>query len=594
MKRKEALNKYKWDFNNIYKNITEWKSDLNTLLSLVDKIYSLKGTLNKEDSFIKLINLEEEADKIESKLTRYLHLYDLDKTSEELKEIDSIYNSTSQEIDVKLSFITPEILNLDLNDILKFLKANNLDRYVKSYIDLFDSKNHILSKEKEKLLAKVELSRSNYIDIYESLTYADISEEIINYNGKDIVVDLNTFMDIIQNSDPIKDQDKRKEVTRKYYAKYINNKHTYAKVYESILQKDKEDFSIRNFSSTISMYLYSDKVDENIYDKLLDAGKKHIDVYKDYFKLIKNNLKLDKFFTTDRDLKLSYSEPTTYSVEEGISIVKKALNVLGEEYVVNLDIAFKDNMIDYYEDKNKVSGAYSSSNHHLDPIILMNWDNQFSSLNTLAHEIGHSVHSLFSTKHQPSPLDEYPIILAEVASTFNEHILFDYMLDIAKTKDEKILLIQQRIFDIISTFFRQIQFAKFEHSAHKMIANNESLSSSRLEKLFKSIEDEYGYEIFDDKDREVFSWADISHFFYSPYYVYKYAIDIVASFKLYEDFKAGKKENIINFLKLGGSKDPLEALKDVGVDFNDENVYLPLVMEIKKLLEQLKSLLKEY
>ncbi|AKX34618.1 oligoendopeptidase F [Spiroplasma litorale] len=592
MKRSEAQSKYKWNFENLYNSIEEWKKDSKKVLDIAKNIAKLKGKLKNKDCFVELVKLEEQLDEVDSKLSRYLHLYDLDKTSEKLQEIDSIYSNISQQADVLTSFVVPETLELDLNYIIDILKNNKLDNYIKCYIDLFDCKKHILKSEEEELISKLEQSRSNYIDLYESLTYADSVEEKIMYENKEITLDTTAFKNIMQNSDPIKDQEFRKKVWDKYFLRYSKNKHTYAKIYESILLKDKEDFNLRNYKSSISMYLNSDKVSEKIYEKLISTGKKHINAFEDYFLFIKEVLSLNEIYTTDRELKLVNVETKKYSVEEGISIVKEALKELGNEYEHNLEIAFKDHMIDYYEDVNKVSGAYSSSNYNLDPIILMNWDDQFSSLNTLAHEIGHSVHSLFANDVQQYPLNEYPIILAEVASTFNEHILFDYLLNKTNEKNEKILLIQQRIFDLISTFYRQIQFAEFEHIAHQTVAKGEVLNASKLEEIFKSVENNFGYNIFSDKDRKTYNWPYISHFFYSPYYVYKYAIDIVASFKLYEDFKNNKKENIINFLKLGGSKDPLVALKQVGVDFEDENVYLPLINEIKNLLKQLKTIMK--
>ncbi|ASP28717.1 oligoendopeptidase F [Spiroplasma corruscae] len=591
MKRNNASIKYKWDFTNIYKNIGEWKEDSKKLLELSKEIYKLQGKLGQENNLLKLISVEEGMDEIDAKLTRYLHLSDLDKTDESLQELSTIYSNISQEVDVMTSFVVPEILSLDENNVLTTLENNNLQRYVKGYKDLFESKKHHLKKEQEELISKIEQSRSNYIDIYETLTYADVSEEKILYQEKEYILNTSTFRDVMQNSDPIKDQQFRQDYVNKYFEKYAKNKHTYAKIYESILTKDKEDYILRNYSSAINMHLESDKVSESIYTKLLKAGKTHIATLKKYFNLVKQTHGLKEMFSTDKELKLTNVDATKYSVQEGINIVKEALSLLGDEYKNNLDVAFKDNMIDYYEDVNKVSGAYSSGDYKLDPIILMNWDNQFSSLNTLAHEIGHSVHTIFSTKAQPYPLNNYPIILAEVASIFNEHILFEFMINKTKDNNEKISLIQQRVFDIVSTFYRQIQFAKFEHTAHTMIANGEPLSASKLESIYKDIENEYGYDLFDNKERKTFFWSQISHFFYSPYYVYKYAIDIVASFKLYEDFKNNKKENIISFLKLGGSLDPLDALKQVGVDFEDDNVYLPLVNEVDRLLNLLHELL---
>nr|WP_146637303.1 M3 family metallopeptidase [Spiroplasma clarkii] len=260
------------------------------------------------------------------------------------------------------------------------------------------------------------------------------------------------------------------------------------------------------------MKLNDDLVPTEVYEKLLEIGKQNIQPLKDYYLLIKNYHGLKTFNSTDRELKLVRDFSKKYSIPEGKKIVREALQVLGEEYQTYLDIALKVGNIDYIENPNKVSGAYSTGAQNHDPVILMNWDDKLSSVSTLAHEVGHSVHTLFADKNNKFPLNDYPIILAEVSSTFSEHILFDYLLKHTNSDSEKIYLLQQRVFDMISTFYRQIQFAEFEYQVHKLVQEQLPLTADILMELYKNIENQYGYDLFDDKKREVYHWAYVSHF----------------------------------------------------------------------------------
>ncbi|AHI53340.1 oligoendopeptidase F [Spiroplasma culicicola] len=588
MKRHQADNKYKWDFSKLYKNSQQWKDDLNLVIDKAQQISKLKNKLNNKKEFLIYLTLDKEIDFIVAKLNQYIHMYDIDQTNSEFQELDALFSNAMSQVAIDLSFVTPEIIKINQEQIEQYLTDSEFESYKFMFKKIFKKSKHILENDAEELLSKIERSRGATAELYDTLSYADKQEHKLMINNVEQLVDTTLFKTILEDSDAIKEQELRKQVWDIYFKNVVDRKYSYAKIYESILLKQTEDFKVRNYTSALEMSLFNDQVTTQIYEKLLSVAKQSIDVLKDYYLLIKDKLGLTKFFTTDRELKLAKEYNKKFSVDEGIAIVKESLSVLGKEYSQNLEIAMQDNMIDYYEDTTKVDGAYSSGGTGVDPIILMNWDDKLSSLNTLAHEIGHSVHTLFSDQNQKYPLNDYPIILAEVASTFNEHILFDYLYSNTTNKDEKIYLLQQRIFDLVSTFYRQIQFADFEYSAHKMVANNEPITSENLMKLFKDKENEYGYDIFDDKDRQVYHWPYISHFFHSPFYVYKYAIDLVASYKLYDDFKKGNN-NIINFLKSGCYKEPLEILKDCGVDFNDNNTYTPLIKEIKRLTLELKN-----
>ncbi|ALD66862.1 oligoendopeptidase F [Spiroplasma cantharicola] len=592
MKRKEANEKYKWDFSHLYKNFDNWKIDLDRAKLLSDKIFNLKGKLENKTYFLEYLGFEKDIDLILSKLNQYSHLIDIDQTNNENQHVSALLDNFYQDLNIKKAFVLNELKEIGELKILQWLNEENKEEYNYYFKTFFKSSKFILSKTDEELMSKVSRSRNAVGNLYDSLSYADKQNSVIEWNGKQLELSLSLYKEIMENSDPIKDQEKRREANDLYFKNYSSRKHSFAKIYEAIIQVQNEDKNVRSYNSILEMNLFDDQVSEEIYLNLIKVGKSTINCFKKYNKLIKSIYNFDKFYSTDRLLKISKDYKREFSVDEAKEIVINCLKVLGNDYQSKLNIALKDSLIDYYEDENKSDGAYSSGGNGVEPIILMNWDYKLGSISTLVHEVGHSVHTLFADQFQKYPLNNYPIILAEVASTFNEHLLFDYLFSSAKDIEEKKYLLQQRIFDLISTFYRQIQFADFEYSAHKLIEDGKPITTESLKDLFLQKQNEFGYDQFDDKDEPNYSWPYISHFFQSPFYVYKYALDLVASFKLYKDFKNGNSEIITDFLKLGGSKPPLEILKEVGVDFLNENTYKPLIEEINNLIKELEKITK--
>ncbi|WP_338969513.1 oligoendopeptidase F [Spiroplasma endosymbiont of Labia minor] len=594
MKRSEAQEKYKWDFSHLYKNSDEWKADLIKVEKMCEEYKTFKNKLDDFEIFKKYLDLENETDKLFAKLAQYLHLADIDQTNNEFKELEIVFVNAYQKINQYTSFIAPQLKSIGEQKIMQWLNSDQkYYKYIYGMKDFFEHAKHILSDHDEELLSKVSRSRSSIDGMYDSLAYADRQEELINYDGVEQPLTTTLFMKIMEDSDPIKDQMLRREVSQIYSKNFSTKKHTFAKIYDSILQSTKESLNLRNWNNSLEAALASDKVSSEIYKNLLLVGKKFIDPFKKYNLLIKEKFGFDKFYVTDRQLKLTKEYNKKFTVEQAQDIIKKSLLLLGDEYLQKLAIAWSDNRIDYFEDTNKRDGAYSSGGSGVDPVILMNWDDKLNSVNTLAHESGHSVHTLLANENQPYPLSEYPIILAEVASTINEHLLFDYLYSETTDKNEKIYLLQQRIFDLSSTFYRQIQFADFEYRAHMQVEQDVPQTADSLAALFKDVELDYGYDIFEKTDKLSYGWPRISHFFHSPFYVYKYAIDCVASFKLFNDIKNGNKDNLLNFLKAGGHKPPLEILKDAGVDFSKDETYLPLINAIDQYINQLKELIIE-
>ncbi|WP_348735925.1 oligoendopeptidase F [Spiroplasma endosymbiont of Ammophila pubescens] len=598
MKRNEAPAQYKWDFNHLYSNHEAWKKDLAKIVKKLEEIITFKGKLNQMAVFKKYIFLDEEIDLIANKMGQYLHMGDINTTDLSYQELAGTYSNTLNQISSQLAFVAPELKTIGEKTIMTWIKEDSaLSAYEYSYRKFFKNAKYILSERDEEILALVTLSRSVAYELYDLLAYADKKPTFIDYQGTKTELTNTVYSEIMEKSDPLGEQEFRIKTAQLFSEHLVDKKHSFARIYEGIIQYSVESVRLRGYKNTLQASLNNDDVSEEIYASLIKYGRENSHLFVQYNELLKKHFKFKKFYLTDRSLKLVKniaSLDKKYTVEDSKKMIRESLQPLGNEYLTQLELVWSDHRIDYFEDTNKRSGAYSSGGSGVQPIILMNWDDTIGSVNTLAHEAGHSVHTLLADLNNKYPLNSYPIILAEVASTVNEHLLFDYLYKYAESKEEKIYLLQNRIDEIMATFFRQIHFADFELSAHKMVENNEPLDADKLANLFDQKSNEFGYTVFDKHElqQKTYSWPRILHLFHSPYYVYKYATCIVASFKLYNDVINGHPEYLLNFLKQGGRKEPLAILKDIGIDYTDANVYNGLITKLTEMINNLTQLLK--
>ena len=595
MQRKAANDKYKWNFAHLFPHHQAWEEQLNNLDQTTQKLVKLRSKLNKLENFRQYLQWEKELSLQLAKLGQYLHAADLDLTNLDFQRLNTLYTNKCQEINISLSWIDPELKKTGSTIITKWIKKNKeLQPYQHKFELFFLLAKYILSEEKEKLLSQVSLSRHISTEFYDTLAYADRQPIFIDYEGKKQKLTLTLYTKIMEKSRPKEDQNLRYEVNQKWTAHLKEKKHSFAKIYEGILRTSVEELEIRGYQSTLRMGLIGDNIPESVYTVLIKIGQENSNLYREFLQIKKKAFDLTKFYATDASLKIIPQYQQQFTVDESVVLIKKILQSLGSEYQEKLNLALQPGRIDYYEDTNKRDGAYSSGGNGVEPIILMNWDDTLNSVNTLIHELGHSVHTLFAEENQPYPNASYPIILAEVASTLNEHLLFDYLYQKSQNKEEKIYLLQSRIEEIAGTFFRQTQFAKFEWEAHQMVEKGTPLNADLLADLFQKINEEFGADFLDQKDpaKKFYSWPRISHFFHSPYYVYKYAVAITVSFKLYQEIKNKKNTNLLKFLKAGGHKDPLEILHDIGIDLSKIDVYQPLLDNLKKMIKELEELVE--
>ena len=390
--------------------------------------------------------------------------------------------------------------------------------------------------------------------------------------------------------------EERQRIFEALYKNFDEHKNTYAEIYNELLQGEYAEVKARGYSSILASHLYHNNIPESVFHNLIEVASTRNEDVKRYNALRKKYLGLEKYHTYDRFLELARSDKK-YTYEEARDIFYKSIEWYPEDYQKKAKEATKEGYVDVNIKSAKRGGAYSTGGSNIHPFILLNFDGRLDDVFTLAHESGHSVHTLYSEEAQPLGKQDYTIFVAEIASTFNEHNLLDYFLKSdSLSKEDKISLLQKSIDEIMSTFYRQSLFAHYEYLISKMVENDEPLDykvlSDTMTKLYKEY---YDIDIEEEKVKPLV-WAYIPHLFNSPFYVYQYATSFTASLLIYERIKGGEAgafDKYIDMLKTGGSAYPLDEVKAAGVDFTDKETFLAVPNRLKVLVDELEALLKE-
>ncbi|WP_158500849.1 M3 family metallopeptidase [Spiroplasma cantharicola] len=598
MKRIDAHNKYKWDLISLYKNDNDFLVDLELYIEKNRELLKYKNKLNNKIDFLNFLRESILVDQSISKINHFLkHLY-IEQNNSRLLNLESIFNNKLQEFDGKFSWVSEEIKNVGKRKILKWLSEDNqLVHYSESYKDFFKNIRYLLPQRHRELISKVSNSSSIIYEMYEVMRFKDNEEKKLIYNNKEYIINQKFISDILTYSDPVNDQQLRIQASLKFKEELKYKQHTYAKLYESIVKEEIESAKLVGMKSFKNNFFERDDFSITNFLNLINFTSKNSRAYYKYYEIIKRYLNLEKFYGTDSSLELFKLERKNYSIEEAQEIIKNSLKPMGEKYISNLEYCLSNNRVDYYEDKNKSTGAFTIGSYTYDSLISLNYTNDIDSISTLTHELGHAVHNLFAKQSQPRPLNSFSNMIAEVASTFNEHLLFDYLLEKEKDEKRKLILIQNRIEFIFSNFFSAIADAEFEYQCYKLSEKGEVLTLGKISEILRKANKKVlGNSVFDKYDNEVgkYSWIAISHIFEQPFYIYKYAVSIAVSFKLYSDFKrTGDETQIINFLKDGGSLKVTELFKKYNFDCKNQESYKDLILEVEKLVDTFESILNK-
>ncbi len=593
--RTEINDEHKWNLSDIFRNDEDWENVFKSASEKISGYKKYEGTLaESSDNLLACFRFDEEINITLDQLYLYAMLSkDSDMRVGKYHSMDDRIKSLYSQVGAASSFIRPELLKIPNAKLLGMIESNDaLKTYKHSIEDLLRSKKHTLSNSEEKILAMTsELTQTPY-NTFSILTNSDIKLPFVeDENGEMSELSHGRYYSAMYS----KDRDYRSRVFEAYLGSYKSYINTFTMLFNGNLKTNIFNARARNFNSALESALHKNNIPVSIYHNLIDSASKNLQPMHRWAALKKRLLGLEKLCPYDVYVTIfnSHNE-RKYTYEEGVEIVLNSLKVMGDDYLASLQKAFDNRWIDVFETKAKKSGAYSSgTTFGVHPYVLLNWTDLLNDVFTLTHEMGHNMHSYYTGQHQPYPYANYSIFLAEVASTFNESLLLDYLLQISKSKEEKLFLLERYLNNLTATFYRQVMFAEFEMIVHDRTEKGESLTAEVLNDLYKKIYQKYwGPEMFVSEE-EQYSWARIPHFYYN-FYVYQYATGFAASEVLAKKVKTegdSAVKGYLNFLEAGSSDYPINILKSAGVDMNSPEPVQAISNRMNEVLNEMENLL---
>jgi len=593
--RSELDDNYKWDLSLIYKSEEDFNNDLKIAAEEIKKVVDFKDLLSSSSRLLEYIEYDEKTERLLYKLYYYAHLnHDSDTTNTKYQQMVRKVGDLLNEYSELGSYIRPLFMQTDYSVIEKYMEENpKLKDYEFSFQKMYRYQEHTLTEKEEKILSTLSNTISNPSDTYEALTDSDMEYgEITLEDGSKLEMTDSNFRNLIESSS----REERIQAFNMMYDTYAKFKNTITKTYTGDMDAAIAIAKLRNFTSARTAALYGDNVDTSIYDNLIDTVNNNLDVIYKYFSLKKEVLELDELHLYDIYAKLiDVKDMSNYTFDQAKEIVINALSILGEDYITNLKKAFDEKWIDIYNNKGKRSGAYSSGFYDTKPYLLLNYEGSLNDISTLAHELGHSMHTYYSCKNQPYQYSSYNIFVAEVASTVNELLLSKYLLKTTEDKNKKLYILNRLMELFRGTIFRQTMFAEFERDMYKLredknVLTNDILCNHYLELNKKA----FGPNVVVD-DKIKYEWMRIPHFYYG-FYVYKYATGLSCACYIVNGIinnKEGALESYLKFLTTGGSMYPVDELKVAGVDITKPEVVESAIKMFDDTIDEFKQLIKK-
>ena len=584
--------KYNWNLKDIYQNIEDFNKEKKEIQDILKQIKEYEGKIcETSENLYNCYRLYEQAlEKYEKVYSYGMLTYHLDMSNQDSIKLFKEVETLGTEFSVATSYITPEITYADENQINQFIeKDERLKKYERDIKEILKNKKHILSKEEENLLANYSEVFSASENTFDTLTNTEFKfGTLIDENGKEVELTDSTYTLYLKNQN----QEVRKQAFNLMYKKYSEFINTITEMYITNVKTKSTTAKLRKYNSTLEKAVDNDDASIKVYNSLIETIDENISVNYEFLKLKKKMLNLPEMHMYDLYVNPCEEEKDEITFEQAKQEVLNALSVMGEEYVNKLKEAFDNNWIDVYAKPNKRGGAYSMGVYGVHPYVLTNFVNSKRDVSTIAHELGHSMHSYYSNTNQTVIDANYTIMVAEIASTVNEIILSDYQIKNETDKNKKAELLYELLEMIRATFFRQAMFAEFEKIAHEKIENGQMLSSEDLNNIYYNLNKKYfGPDVAIDEQIK-YEWARIPHF-YSDFYVYKYATGISAAIAIATKIinkEAGFVDKYINMLKQGCSKKSIELLKMVDVDLESKETYLNTIKFYNEKIEELKGI----
>ncbi|MBL7661498.1 oligoendopeptidase F [bacterium] len=590
--RQDQLDSDTWDASSIYKNIEAWEKDFNEIAAKLPLLEQAKGKIKvSAKSCREVLDLFYETyRKAELVYTYTKCLIDVDTTNQASSALSQRAMQLFTRISAATSFLRPEIMDLPEATAQSYLEDKSLESYQRVLAEILRFRPHVLTDKEEKLLALGSEALSGAERIFSKLTNADFDFGTIAWQGQALPLSHSTFSLYLKDQN----QELRKLAHQSYYGVYRAHENSITEMLVASIERDVFHARARNYSSAREASLFSDNIKPEVYDNLVTSVSTGIACLHRYYQFRKQTLGLKTQNIYDTYVPIVEKVETNIAFDEGIEILLSALRPLGEDYVSVLSTGLKEaRWCDRYENKGKISGAYSGGCHDTYPFILMNYKaTDIRDLFTLAHEAGHSMHSYYARKNQAYQDSDYTIFVAEVASTFNEQLLFRELKKRYAHKPEMLkFLTNQQIDDIKATFFRQTMFAEFERDTHATMERHEPLTLEVLRKIYRKLLEKYFGPSVTISELDELEFLRIPHF-YHAFYVYKYATGISAAIALSQKVMQGDvvaRDRYLSFLKTGGAKYPLEVLSEAGVDMTKSDAVNATIARFDELLIELES-----
>ena len=594
LQRNEIDEKDTWDLSTIFETDQKWEEELALLTEDTKQAASLEGhLLDSAESLLDITERYLELSRRLEKLYVYAHMKnDQDTRVAKYQEYYAKAMALYSQLDQVFSFYEPEFMAITEEQYQNFLAEEpKLQPYKHFFDKLLQNKDHVLSQREEELLAGAGEIFGAASETFAILDNADIVFPFVkDEDGNEVQLSHGVYMRLVES----KNREVRRGAYEALYSTYEQYQHTYAKTLQTNVKVQNYRAKVRNYKSAREAALAANFVPESVYDNLVSAVRKHLPLLHRYLALRSKILGIPDLKMYDIYTPLSSVE-YSFTYEEALKKAEEALAVLGEDYLSRVKRAFSERWIDVYENQGKRSGAYSGGSYDTNAFMLLNWQDNLDNLFTLVHETGHSMHSSYTRETQPYVYGDYSIFLAEIASTTNENILTEKLLQEVQDDATRFAILNNFLDGFRGTVFRQTQFAEFEHAIHQADQNGEVLTSEFLNNLYADLNQEYYGLSKEDNPQLQYEWARIPHFYYN-YYVYQYSTGFAAASALAEKIVHGSQDDrdrYIDYLKAGKSDYPLNIMRKAGVDMEKEDYLNDAFAVFERRLDEFEALVEK-
>jgi oligoendopeptidase F len=587
---------YTWNLNDIYPDWETWEADRATLDARINEYAALKGTLGQSpEQLLKAFQLSDAMGKLAHTVYYFPSLkYDEDQRNNDINARRQTVEALLARWQQATSWFSPELLTIPLATVREWMDANlELALYRFAVEEVFRLQEHVLDEPGERLLSLATRVVSAPYEAYGALSTSDAKfPDVTLSTGETVKMSYGQYRAVLAGN---RNQADRRLAFLAHYGTYANNINTYASIYHSVCQRDWFQARARGYGSSLEAALHGNAIPVAVVENLIAAARAGVEPMRRYHRLRRQRLNLEHYYPYDFSIPIAEWD-RKYDYATIAAPIVEAVAPLGTDYQARMRRGFSERWIDVFENDGKRSGAYSASVYGKHPYMLMNWNETLDDVFTMAHEMGHSMHTMLSHETQPFVYAEYTIFVAEVASTLNEALLLDHMLERAEDSTERSVLLQHAIDNITSTFYTQVMFADFELQVHRKVERDEPVTAEVLNAMYKELSQAYYGDAVEMEELTPITWARIPHFYNSPFYVYQYATCFASAAKLSKTLmdpdpqaQETARARYLALLSSGGNDHPMTQLQKAGVDLTQPDTVAAVVQQLDKLVTQLEQ-----